>query len=113
LEYAAVGALQSMVAVGDAPSASLRVQAMNNPTLSGRGIRFAISGKAGQPVMLSVFDVRGRQIVSVGGKLNEIGSCGLDWDGADVRGARAASGVYFGQVRSGSETVLARVVLLK
>ncbi|MGD9402792.1 MAG: DUF362 domain-containing protein [bacterium] len=69
-----------------------------NPFTSDTRIRFYLPES--QPVSLSVYDANGRRVRGL--VENEVGSGWHDiaWDGMNDRGARAAGGVYFCQLRA-------------
>lgn len=82
-----------------------------NPVRSRTTIRFALPHA--EPVHLSVYDVRGRlvrRLVSgnLGGGLHSV-----DWDGRDVTGLRAASGVYFYRLVSQKKTLQRKMLLVR
>jgi hypothetical protein len=65
------------------------------------------------PVRLGVFDIDGRLVRSLIEDRLEAGSHDLTWDGADAKGARRGSGVYFFVLRAGEEQVSRRVLLVR
>jgi hypothetical protein len=73
-----------------------------------------ISYTAPRPGRLTVkvYDLRGRLVRTVfDDQVTVSGS--VDWDGTDDRGAQAASGVYFYEVRLGGEAKIGKMALIK
>jgi hypothetical protein len=80
-----------------------------NPSVT---IELQCSG-TNDPVEIGIFDVSGRKVRTVfSGRLNA-GARKLIWNGRSDSGARVASGVYFCRLRSGSETDLKKIILLR
>jgi len=65
------------------------------------------------PVQLGVYDVDGRRVRTLVDDRLEAGSHDLTWDGADARGVRLGSGVYFVVLRAGEERMSRRVLLVR
>jgi len=59
-----------------------------------------------------IVDILGREVRVLHRGTAPAGLTGVHWDGRDARGARAAPGIYFLNVRTESETATRRVVLL-
>jgi aminopeptidase N len=80
------------------------------------GLRFTIkgvlSGSEGESATLSVLDVRGRMVRSVGSLTLAPGVFALEWDGLRDDGRLAPDGVYFARLQAGPHTVTRRLVLL-
>jgi hypothetical protein len=64
-------------------------------------------------VELSVFDIRGRLVRTLMDGVVEAGTHSSVWNGRNDQGAEAASGTYFYQLRTDSETLREKMVLLK
>jgi agmatine deiminase len=60
-----------------------------------------------------VYDVRGREVVRLLDRSLGAGEHQVEWSGRDAKGAPAPSGVYFVVLKSGSERVTQRVLLLR
>lgn len=67
---------------------------------------------AGADVGVNVFDAKGRLLRDLGVRSLPRGANQVLWDGRDAKGQRAAAGVYFLQVRAGTQSVTRRVLLL-
>ncbi len=75
-----------------------------------RTLRFTLA-TAG-PVRVELLDVMGRRVGTLHDGLLPAGPHERTWDGLDTRGARAAAGIYFVQLRAGHETLTERFVQL-
>ncbi len=64
-------------------------------------------------VRIGVYDLAGRPVRTLVDRLYEAGVHSVSWDGRDDCGGRAASGVYFYRMNSGSFTEMRKMVLLK
>ena len=85
-----------------------------NPSRLGAVARFAFEvRRAGDAVEASLYDVRGRAIAELAHGPRPAGRDVLVWDGRDVRGATAPSGVYFLRVRVGGQVRQERVVRIR
>ena len=60
-----------------------------------------------------VYDVQGRLVKELVDGLRAAGPGSVVWDGTDLNGKRASSGVYFVQVLSGGQKAGHKMVLLK
>lgn len=83
-----------------------------NPSDGLTEIRFTL-GRA-SPVQVSIFDAAGRWIrtIRIDGAKGP-GARSLLWDGRDQRGGVVPAGVYFVQIKAGSETSRTRLVRLR
>jgi hypothetical protein len=79
-----------------------------NPTLT---ISYMIEGRAW--VAIDIFDGAGRCIRSLVRGEQQTGEMTAVWDGADERGSRVASGVYFCRLSIGSRIESRKVVLMR
>ena len=80
-----------------------------NPTTT---IPFTLA-KSGK-VTLSIYNVLGQKVRTL--LNNEISSAGthvVKWDGLDNTGSRAASGVYFYKIQSGTFSAVQKMILMK
>lgn len=64
-------------------------------------------------VSLKVYDLRGRLVKTIVAGRRVAGTHEVVWDGADDRGRRVASGVYFAHFEAGAAVQTHRLVLLK
>ena len=64
------------------------------------------------PVNLEVYDIAGRRVVGLVGKIEEKGRHAVIWNGEDAAGNSVAPGVYFYRLTAGRETIAKKMVLL-
>ncbi len=83
-----------------------------NPTTT---IRFAVpsADAPSQHVQLTIFDVRGAKVSVLLDDNMEAGIHEIRWNGRNDRGASAASGVYFLQMRTGNFLQTQRMILIR
>ena len=102
-------------AIGDEPTTGLRTVlygAHPNPFNPVTTITFEV-GKTG-PATLAVYDVGGRLVKTLANGAYQLGVVhSATWDGSDVVGERAASGVYFLRLVAGRSIESKKIVLLK
>jgi hypothetical protein len=99
---------------GSAVPASYRVELGSpfpNPFLSSTRLSFSLPTAA--EVEIQVFDAAGREVKTLWQRPAEAGLNFVRWDGCDRDGETAASGVYFLRLKSGSEILTQRVVLVR
>ncbi len=65
------------------------------------------------PVTLSVYDVSGRRVVELVGKVEKKGRYSITWDGKSESGSLVASGIYFSKLMAGKETISKKMILLR
>ncbi len=65
------------------------------------------------PVSVKVFGLRGELVATVLDEVRPAGAGAVTWDGRDSRGAEAASGVYFYEVRSAGEVKVGKMSLVR
>lgn len=78
-----------------------------NPFNAGTRIPYKLSAEAAGPVSLTINDVRGRRVQTLlSTRYTGAGDHWIDWNGEDLLGVAAASGVYFVRLstRAGSDT---------
>ncbi len=80
-----------------------------NPTVR---IRFAVPAP-GARVRMTVYNVRGQRVADLEDGLFAAGYHDTVWNGTESRGAPAASGIYFVQMKSGGFRKAMKIVLLK
>jgi len=93
------------------PKAEFSLTAAPNPFNPQTELRFNIP--AAGPVILEVFDLRGRRVRTLINRHSEAGLQTYMWDGKDARGARVASGVYSARLKTGQRTLTTRLVLVQ
>jgi hypothetical protein len=65
------------------------------------------------PVTLAVYDVSGRRVADLIGKVEKKGRHSVTWNGKDKTGAAAASGIYFCKLRAGNAAETRKIVLVR
>jgi hypothetical protein len=109
------GAVLTPVA-GDLPAPS-RLGLRNHPNPFNPRTTFELDLPAGAgavPVILEVYDARGRQVATVyRGSLEGGHTHGFTWDGRDDAGRALASGTYLARVRAGDRIDAHKVLLLR
>jgi len=88
---------------------ALRVRAHPNPFHTGTSARFELA--RGGAFTLTVHDVRGRLVRSLGTGRLPAGAHVFHWDGRDAGGTGVAAGVYFLRLRAAGRTAVAKAVL--
>jgi len=98
---------------GEAPPAAvLALSAAPNPFNPRTELRFTTP--AAGAVTLALFDARGRRVRTLlAGAVLPAGLHAVRWDGADGRGARVPSGVYFARIAAGGATRTVKVSLVQ
>jgi|GEM_PF-376794 len=83
-----------------------------NPTTS---IRYSLpaSAKAGERVVLEIFNVKGQKVVTLVDRLHFPGTYVTTWNGRDQLGTPSGSGVYVYRLRAGKFTSTRRMMLVK
>jgi DNA-binding beta-propeller fold protein YncE len=79
-----------------------------NPTIT---ISFAIPEVA--HVNLSIYDIRGRYIVTLVNKTIAAGPEEIHWDGTNDNGESLSSGVYIYRLKAGNQVIAKKMVLLR
>lgn len=91
-------------------SATLR-QNHPNPFSATTEIEYTIDARA--PVTVSVFDTRGRHVVTLESADRAAGVHQVRWNGENARGNRVPAGVYYYRLQAGDLTRIKKLVLLK
>lgn len=112
--YTFYASTEGLIAVPDgAPTPLLgQAYAAPNPFNPQTQIRFE-AGVAGQPAQIDIYDLRGRQVRSLGLGAVVAGSNSVTWDGRDAAGEPVAAGAYMAQVRVGGQSQLVKMSLVK
>ena len=83
-----------------------------NPALSHTRIAFLLPSTSREPAVLTIYDVRGRRVRTLGGNftpgLNEV-----EWNGRDERGNQVAAGVYFYRLRVDEQVLTRQLVFVR
>ena len=88
-----------------------RVAAFPNPFTPGTELSFVIPSPA--IVELSIHDVAGRLVRTLGSATKQTGPLRVPWNGTDDAGRRVASGIYFCRVTAGEYEAIGRLVHIK
>jgi hypothetical protein len=64
-------------------------------------------------VRLAIYDVSGRNVVTLADEIHEAGAYSREWDGHGSGGQRLPSGVYFARLEFGARVVAQKVVLTR
>ena len=91
------------------PHASIRV----SPNPSPNETRLTYSMNATGPARLTIHDVAGRLVARLIDERTTVGDHEVVWDGRDLTGAPAASGIYFARLETSSESVSRKFVLVR
>jgi hypothetical protein len=75
--------------------------------------RFQLAGPAGVPVTARVYDVAGREVVTLHQGVLDGGSRTIVWNGTSADGRRVASGVYLTRVESPDAVARGKVVFIR
>jgi hypothetical protein len=103
---------QGPVSIADAGAPDIGrfgLAARPNPAARGTGIRYEIPTTS--DVRLAIYDVSGRIVRTLVRGVQSPGPRSVRWDGADERGIRAGSGVYFYRLEVDGVSVARKIVL--
>ena len=64
-------------------------------------------------VSLKIFNVMGEEIIRLVSEEQSAGSYRVEWHGKDEEGKEVASGIYFYQLRWGSENLVRKMLFMK
>jgi flagellar hook assembly protein FlgD len=64
-------------------------------------------------VALDIFDLRGRHVRNLVDAVQSGGLKSVAWNGTDTQGRRAASGVYFYTLKTGTQTLVRKMAIIK
>jgi len=103
----------ALAGVNDTSSGGKISMAQNAPNPFTGTTRISFSLPVGQGVELSVYDVRGREVVRLLDGKVDAGPHSVTWDGKAAAGYSAAPGVYWYRMRTGDKVLTRRMVLLK
>lgn len=65
------------------------------------------------PVLLEIFDVSGKRVVTLIDESQEYGQHTIEWNGQDQNGSTVSSGTYFYRLKAGKEIISRKMVLLR
>ena len=84
-----------------------------NPFNSNTVIRFGIESRDEATVSLKIFDVRGREVVSIFNHKLTRGNYTVQWDGRDIQNQSVPSGVYFYVLKTDSFKEVKKMTLIR
>jgi len=106
----AIARLLAAAGEGDARRVSF-APVVPNPS---RGtVTLAVRGPEGAAATVSVFDVQGRRVRTLGRRTVSAGSAVFPWDGRTDAGSAAGAGVYFARAESERGTAVTRVLRVR
>jgi len=91
--------------------ARLAISAAPNPFNPSTTIAYAVPARG--PVSVLIYDVKGRLVRTLIDDDHEPGAYTAVWNGRSESGAEAASGIYFTEVRTSSESRVEKLALIK
>jgi hypothetical protein len=103
----------AVTAVDPPPTAAPGKRALSsspNPFRSSTDLRFDLATAA--PYAVEIFDAAGKRIAGFEG-LGKAGANTVRWNGLDAQGRLASPGVYYYRMRSGAQSSVLKLVLLK
>ena len=75
-------------------------------------LQYHIDGyDAGENFSLQIYDLLGREVITLINKVHQQGNYSVNWDGCDVTGSETPSGVYFYQLNSGGKVIKTKRML--
>jgi hypothetical protein len=95
----------------DSPRKLTLSQNYPNPFNPATTIRFALPRETS--VNLSVYDIKGRQVVTLVDRVLPKSFAEVAWDGTDAQKNPVNSGVYFYRLKAGKKTLTKKMVVLK
>ncbi len=82
-----------------------------NPFNAGTSIRYSLDGT--RHVMVEVYDLLGRRVITLVDAHQPPGEYTVPWDGRDTHGNSVGAGIYFYRVQKGDFQTVGKMVLLK
>lgn len=82
-----------------------------NPFNPSTTIKFSLP--AAEKVSVKVFDLLGREIITLLNGQLEAGNHSVDWNGENQYGTTCSTGIYFYRVKSGNDVVTKKMILMK
>ena len=64
-------------------------------------------------VQLKIYDILGREIVTLINEMQEPGYKSVNWHGRDLLGSKVSAGMYFYLINAGNFTKIKKMILLK
>ena len=99
--------------VDDTPGKSGITMYQNVPNPFNPSTRISFDLTQREDVTVSVYDVKGRLVNTLFKGALDVGPHTVEWDGTSARGSRVSSGVYLYVLRTSTETISRRMVMLK
>jgi hypothetical protein len=95
----------------DAPTPLELLQNSPNPFNPSTKITYRVPRRS--PVVVNVYDVRGREVITLFDGIVDEGNHDVWWDGRDAGGRRVSSGVYFYRLVSDKQVQTRKMLLLQ
>jgi VCBS repeat protein/fibronectin type III domain protein len=95
------------------PRRSSLAQNRPNPFNPITTVAYAVAGRGPKPVLIQIFDVRGRLVATPVSRTLDPGYYQLRWDGRGRDGREVASGIYFYRAAIGPDTFERKMALLR
>lgn len=100
--------------VTELPASFILTQNYPNPFNPETNIAFSIPAELnGERVTLKIFDVLGREVVTLFDETAHSGMYNLRWDGIDASGQKTANGIYFYRIAAGKQMQTRKMVLMR
>lgn len=84
-----------------------------NPFNPSTDIRFNVFKQMNKNVAIKIFNVKGQLVRILGVHVNQPGQYQVHWDGTDMNGEAASSGLYFYIIDFGEEVLSSKMMLIK
>ncbi len=105
-------AINTLSDIGGTPKGYvLSISAYPNPFNPETTVRYTVATKG--PITIAVYDLRGAHVATLVDLEVEAGAYTVAWDGRDLRGNQAGSGVYFARIVTSGGTGSYKMTLLK
>jgi hypothetical protein len=104
---------QAPTGIDDTPGKSSVTMYQNVPNPFNPSTRISFDLESRENVTISVYDVKGRLVNTLLKGTLDAGPHSVDWDGTSAEGTRVSSGVYLYVLRTSTETISRRMVMLK
>jgi len=100
------------IAGGDTPWKIMLDRGIPNPFTGKTSIGFAVPSP-GRRVTLKIYDVLGREVITLVEGEQVSGTHTVNWDGRDARGSKVPAGIYFSRLSDGRQAASRKLVLAR
>lgn len=98
----------------DMPEAFVLFQNYPNPFNSSTEIKYYLpKGDSDYPVLIRIYDIRGRLVKILVENTQSPGAYSVSWDGSDLNGLQVTTGVYFCTLQAGAFSQMRKIILLR